>query len=286
MFSAPVVVSIRRYPVKSCRGHSLPQAHVERCGLRGDRRWAVINADGAALTARTHPRLVLVRPEVTDDGLRLEAPGTRPIAVPAPRDGADRPIWVHAARVHAVPADEAASSWFSGFLGEPVRLVHLADPTLRRPDERYSAPADRVSLADGFPLLLATEESLAALNDLLVADHAGSREPPPPLPMTRFRPNVVVAGTPAWEEDGWRRLRIGPATFRMVKSCARCMLTTIDPDTAVKGREPLRTLARHRSWGGAIWFGVNLIPDEPNHTIRVGDPVRVLDRVDSIEPLR
>jgi uncharacterized protein YcbX len=286
LVTTPVVAAIHRYPVKSCRGHSLAEAHVERCGLRGDRRWAVINADGAALTARTHPRLVLVRPEVTHDGLRLEAPGTRPIAVCAPREGGDRPIRVHAARVRAVPAGEAASSWFSEFLGEPVRLVHLADPTLRRPDERYSVPADRVSLADGFPLLLAAEESLAALNDLLVADYSGSGDPPPPLPMTRFRPNLVVAGAPAWAEDGWRRVRVGPATFRMVKSCARCMLTTIDPETAVKGREPLRTLVRHRSWGGATWFGVNLIPDEPDHTIRVGDPVRVLDRAESIEPLR
>jgi len=286
MTSAQVVASIHRYPVKSCRGHSLAQAHIERCGLRGDRRWAVVTADGAALTARTHPRLVLVRPEVTDDGLRLEAPGTRPIVVQAPPTGAERPIRVHAAGVRAVPAGEAASSWFSAFLGESVRLVHLADATLRRPDERYSAPADRVSLADGFPLLLATEESLAALNDLLVSDYAGGGDAPPPLSMTRFRPNVVVAGTPAWTEDGWRRVRIGSATFRVVKSCSRCVLTTIDPETAVKGREPLRTLVRHRSWGGATWFGVNLIPDEPNHTIRVGDRVRVLDRADSTEPLR
>jgi uncharacterized protein YcbX len=132
-----------------------------------------------------------------------------------------------------------------------------------------------VSFADGFPLLLATEESLAELNRLIRdgADHS----PEGALPITRFRPNVVVAGAPAWAEDRWRRLRIGDAVFRVVKGCDRCVLTTVDPDTAERGKEPLRTLARHRRWAGKVWFGVNLIPDTPGVTIHAGDPVQILE---------
>jgi uncharacterized protein YcbX len=101
--------------------------------------------------------------------------------------------------------------------------------------------------------------------------------------MRRFRPSVVVSGAPAWAEDGWRRLRIGAVTFRSVKGCDRCVLTTVDPDTAAKGHEPLFALARHRRWDGKVWFGVNLIPDltpgapPPGALIRPGDPIEVLE---------
>ncbi|HZZ53760.1 MAG TPA: MOSC domain-containing protein, partial [Trebonia sp.] len=119
----------------------------------------------------------------------------------------------------------------------------------------------------------------AALNDWILE---GPRFAEGPLPMTRFRPSVVVAGAPAWAEDGWRRLRIGEVTFRVAKGCDRCVLTTVDPDTAVKGKEPLVTLARHRRWDGKVWFGVNLIPDAPHpgapgEPIAVGAPVTVLE---------
>lgn len=109
-----------------------------------------------------------------------------------------------------------------------------------------------------------------------------------PLPMTRFRPNVVVAGAPPWAEDGWRRLRIGPVMFRAVKGSDRCVFTTIDPDTAAKGKEPLATLARYRRWDGKTWFGVNLIPDAPppGAVIRPGDPVEIVQQAESDGPLR
>jgi uncharacterized protein YcbX len=98
--------------------------------------------------------------------------------------------------------------------------------------------------------------------------------------MMRFRPNVVVRGAPAWAEDDWRRIRIGRAEFRLVKGCARCVLTTLDPETAAKGMEPLMSLARHRRWDGATWFAMNLVPDTPGATIGVGDVVEVLDAVE------
>lgn len=267
------LTSIYRYPVKSCRGHQVSTAVVEPWGLAGDRRWMLVDALGEALTARKVPRSLLVHPEPTGAGLRVRAPGAEPLAVTAPTTGEARGVTVHGTPLPAIEADQTASNWFSAVLDIPTTLVYLDDPTRRRPKPDYSRPTDRVSFADGFPLLLATQESLAELNRLMLSEPA---HPGQALPMTRFRPSVVVAGAPAWAEDRWRRLRIGDAVFRAVKGCDRCVLTTIDPDTAERGHEPLRILAKHRRWAGKVWFGINLIPDTPGVTIRVGDAVEVL----------
>jgi uncharacterized protein len=271
----PVVAEVRRYPVKSCRGEDLSVATVEPWGLAGDRRFMLVDGDGAVVTAREHPRLVLVTPQLTAVGLRLSSPDQDDVAVSVPNGDGPVPVDLWGSKVDAVPVDPAANAWFSQLLGRSVRLVYLHDPTQRRPNAAYSAPGDLVSLADGYPLHLSSAESLAALNALM----------PRPLPMTRFRPNVVVSGADAWTEDRWRLLRIGTVTFRVAKSKDRCVFTTIDPDTAVGGREPIATLARHRRWDGKTWFGVNLIPAGTG-TITPGDPVKILDQVDSIEPLR
>ncbi|MDT7709371.1 MAG: uncharacterized protein QOG20_4978 [Pseudonocardiales bacterium] len=274
--SRRTLTGIRRYPVKSCRGHALDTALVEPWGLEGDRRWMLVDDEGVAVTARQLPRMVLVTPEPTDDGLLVSAPGVEPLTVPVPAGGPLLDVQVWADKVVATPAADAAHAWFSAVLGTSVRLVHLDDPTRRHTDPDYGLSTDLVSFADGYPLLLATEESLAALGELVGE----------PVSMTRFRPNVVVAGAPAWSEDRWRRVRLGEATFRVVKACGRCVLTTIDPATAEKGPEPLRTLARHRRWGGKVWFGVNLVPDTPGAVLRVGDPVEILDAAEAAEPLR
>jgi uncharacterized protein len=265
-----LLTGIRRYPVKSCRGHDVRTATVETWGLAGDRRWMLVNADGWNLTARQLPRMLLITPHPRDGGLHLTAPGAAPLDVAMPTGPAvDVRVW--ADKVAAVPASDDAHAWFSAALGTPLRLVYLGDPTQRPTEPGYGLDADVVSLADGFPLLLATEESRAAVGE---------------LSMVRFRPNLVVAGAPAWAEDGWRRVRVGEAMFRVVKGCSRCVLTTIDPETAEKGPEPLRTLAATRRWGGKVWFGVNLVPEAPGAVLRIGDPVEVLESVAATEPLR
>lgn len=231
----------------------------------------LVHPDGSLASARTLPRLLLVVPEPGPDGLRLTAPDLEPLHVPAP--GPERPVLdvrVHAWETAGVRAGPEADDWFSRLAGTPLRLVHLGDPERRRPDPQYSEPGDRVSYADGYPLLLTSQESLAALNGHL-ADGPLAHEGP--MPMTRFRPNVVVSGFPAWAEDRWRRVRIGAAEFRVARGSARCMMTTVHPDTAETGREPLVTLARHRRFDGKMWFGQNLIPDNPGVTISVGDAV-------------
>ncbi len=280
---ALALTGVHRYPIKSCGGHAVGHAVVEPWGLAGDRRWMLVDGAGLVVTAREHPQLVLVTPEPGTDGLLVRAPDADPLWVPTPEGSAPTAVRVFASELAAAPASAEAHAWFSKMVSKPVRLVYLDDPTQRRPSPAYSRQADRVSFADGYPLLLAAEESLAALNELIAA---GPRAGEGPVSMTRFRPNLVVAGAPSWAEDGWRVLRIGAASFRVAKACARCVLTTIDPDTAARGKEPLTTLARHRRWDGKTWFAINLIPDAPGVTLHVGDEIEVLEQAGNGEPLR
>lgn len=270
------LTDVWRYPVKSCRGERLAEAAVEPWGLAGDRRWMIVDGAGDPVTARECPPLVLVSPRVEDGKITLASPGLPEVTVPVPSGGDLVPVNVWGSDLLATLADDAAATWLTGIIGEPARLVYLDDPTRRATNPEYSLETDRVSFADGYPLLLTSEQSLDAVNGWIAE---GPRAAEGPISMLRFRPSVVVAGAPAWAEDTWRRLRIGPVTFRAVKGCDRCVFTTIDPDTAAKGHEPLFALARHRRWDGKVWFGVNLIPDAPpaGALIRTGDPVEILD---------
>ena len=171
--------------------------------------------------------------------------------------------------VLAAAAGDEADAWFSAYLGQPVRLVYLDDPTRRAVDPEYGREGDTVSFADGYPLLLTSTASLGQLNQWLTA--AGDQ----PVPMNRFRPNVVVSGFGPWAEDRWRRIRIGPVWFRVAKPCARCVVTTTDQATGMRGSQPLTMLAARRRFGHNLVFGQNLIPDFPGH-IRVGDPIEII----------
>ncbi|MER5542446.1 MOSC N-terminal beta barrel domain-containing protein [Streptomyces sp. NPDC002589] len=268
------VQSIHVHPVKALQGHAPREAVVEPWGLAGDRRWTLIDDGGKVVTQREQARLALAAAELLPGGgVRLSAPGQEPLTVSVPEPAGTVPVNVFGTKVEAVPAAPAAHAWCSAYLRADVRLVHMDDPATRRPvDPEYALPGETVSFADGYPLLIATTASLDALNSL-ISD--GSHAHEGPLPMNRFRPNVVVAGTEAWAEDHWSRISVGEVVFRVAKASGRCVVTTIDQDTAVRGREPLRTLARHRKVGTSLIFGQNLVPVSPG-TIRVGDPVRVL----------
>ncbi|MEU9704042.1 MOSC N-terminal beta barrel domain-containing protein [Streptomyces sp. NPDC047981] len=273
--STPRLRSVHVHPVKALRGHALAEAEVQPWGLAGDRRWAVVDASGTVVTQRRHPRMALASAEpLPGGGIRLSAAGHRTLAVEEPRPSSTIRVEVFDTPVEAVPADPAADAWLSDFLGAESRLVHMDDPARRRPiDPEYALPGETVSFADGYPLLVTTSSSLDALNALIAhGDHADEG----PLPMNRFRPNVVVEGTAPWAEDGWTRLAIGEVTFRVAKACGRCVVTTTDQLTAVRGKEPLRTLARHRRQGSRLIFGQNLVPEHPG-TVRVGDEVKILD---------
>ncbi len=274
---AMTLTAINRYPVKSCRGEALQTAVIEPWGLAGDRRWMLVDESGEVVTARKVPRLLGVVPQLVDGGVALAAPGHREQTVARPTSTATL-VTVHGKGPYpARLADPGAHAWFSAVVGRPVRLVFQDDATTREPDQRFAAPGDHVSLADAYPMLVATEESLAQLNEWIAQGPLAGEGP---LPMARFRPNLVVSGVgAAWAEDGWQRVRIGDALFRSVKGCDRCVLTTIDPTTAARGKEPIATLARYRRWDRKTWFGMNLIPDSPGAVLSVGDEVEVLEAV-------
>ncbi|MFD3354206.1 MOSC domain-containing protein [Streptomyces fradiae] len=272
----PALRSLHVYPVKALGGFAPAHAVVEPWGLAGDRRWMVADRDGKAVTQRQHAVLApACAAPLPDGGVRVSAPGRAPlaVAVPDPASCGTVAVDVFGTKVEAVPAGAEADAWFSAYLGADVRLVHMDDPARRRPvDPAYAREGETVSFADGFPLLVTTTASLDALNALIAAgDHADEG----PLPMERFRPSVVVDGTAAWEEDRWARIAVGEVVFRVTKPCGRCVVTTTDQRTGVRGKEPLRTLSRHRRSGSKVIFGQNLVP-ESTGTLRAGDPVRVL----------
>jgi uncharacterized protein YcbX len=254
------------YPIKSCGGFAVGEWGAGATGFRHDRRWMLVDEDGVFLSQRRLPRMALVRTSIKDDRLAATAPGMPPLELPLHPDGPRTlaSVWGDTVEVTRMGAD--ADGWFSEFLGVACRLVHMPHDSVRLVDPQFARAGDRTGLSDGFPFLLISEASLDDLNTRLET----------PLPMDRFRPNLVVGGCEPYAEDGWRRLRIGEVEFRVVKPCSRCVITTTDQETAETGKEPLRTLAKYRRVGGKVLFGQNLIPDNRG-TLRIGDPLEVLE---------
>ena len=268
-----VLSSIHIYPMKSCAPVTRESAEVHRRGLAGDRRWMVVDAQDRFLTGRQQPRLTLIRATHVgdDDALHLAAPGMADLRVDAPRAGARIVSAVWGARVTPLLAAAAAHEWVSTLLGMPCRLVHMDAQCIRpmkaKYDGRYGTDDDEVSFADGFPVLLISQAALDQLNLKLAS----------PVPMLRFRPNLVVAGTTPHAEDAWRRVRVGAVEFDVLKACTRCVFTTVD---FTQGRfdpsgEPLRTLLTYRRSPQGVTFGQNLIA-RGFGVVRRGDPVEVL----------
>jgi uncharacterized protein len=268
----PTLSALHIYPLKSCAPRTLDSAVVEPRGLAHDRRWMVVDAGGKFLTGRQQPRLTLISAAPEDDVLRLDAPGMSTLRTPLPPAyGARVETAVWGAPVSPLLADTQAHAWISTFLGVPCRLVHMDAACTRAVNEKYDGQygedGDEVSLADAFPLLLISQGALDLLNSKVAQ----------PLPMLRFRPNLVVAGTEPHAEDGWKRIRIGAIEFDVVKPCTRCVLTTVDFERGQfdPSGEPLRTLKTYRRSPDGITFGQNLIP-RGTGTLRIGDGVEVL----------
>lgn len=255
------------YPIKAAGGLAPTEWDVDAFGLRYDRRWMVVDTGGVMLSQRDHPRLALVRPSLGEgeETLRVEAPGMRPVELPlrpATTVGLEVAIWDD--RCAAIWCGERAAAWFSELLERDCSLVYMPDSTIRPADPAYAPGSYRVSFADGFAFLLASEESLAELNRRLQT----------PLPMNRFRPNLVIAGGEPFGEDRLTEFQMGGVRFRVVKPCDRCVVTTTDQATGDRGVEPLRTLATFRRRDGKVYFGQNVIHDGAGR-LRVGDRLRV-----------
>jgi uncharacterized protein len=260
------LTGINIYPIKSARGIALSEWETDTFGLRYDRRWMVVDGSGRFITQRNHPRMALVTVRVGDGVLHIDAPGMPALETPLHPGAAvltEVVVWNFAGP--GTWLGEEAALWFSTFLGTECSLVHMGDDVVRLANSLFAPEATRVSFADGYPILLISEESLADLNGRLSQ----------PLPMNRFRPNLVVAGAEAYAEDGWGKIEIGGMPLRVVKPCFRCAITTTDQVTAERGQEPLRTLARYRRVNGEVMFGQNVV-HETAGTLRVGDTVRLL----------
>ena len=244
--------SLIYYPIKACRGFEIPASDVDQMGLAHDRRMMLVTPQGRFLTQREHPRLALVTPTLEYGTVTLSAPNFDSLRVSLYTSGTPVPVTIWKSKnVEAIDQGDEAAQWFSDWLGVDVRLVHIADGFLRRINEKYAVDEDdHTAFADGYPILLASEESLADLNARLET----------PLPMNRFRPNVVVRGCDAFAEDTWKRVCVGGVEMAVVKPCARCVVTTIDKETLKKSKEPLRTLNNFRKQEGGAMFGQNVIP--------------------------
>lgn len=263
------ITQLWRYPVKSMRASAASWLDLEPWGPVGDRRWAVVDDEGRKVTARTVPALLLVEADVGDDGaLTLRTPADDRITVPVPGDGPE--IDVNFTRLPvATNGGASAAEFLSSYLSRAVRLVWQPDPRARPANPTNGGlPGEVLSLADAGPVLLASEASLARLQEW-----AGDESP---LSMMRFRPNVVVDGDAAFAEDRWASVQLGAVSFRVQAPCDRCVMTTIDPDTLERGPEPIRTLEAHHAWDGNTYFGVRLVPTSAGR-VDVGDAVTPTD---------
>jgi len=282
-----LVTSLLIYPVKSMGGVAVDTAGIEPWGIAGDRRWGLIDDSGQKITAREVHRLLGFRAEALgEDTIRISDRDGAGILAVAPI-GADRVPVGHSRQGYARLAAERVNDWLSDRIAMPVRLIWQDDPTVRTlAEDKGGIRGEHLSLADAGPLLLASEASMAQLNvwiqadadlpdvpDLDPADFRTGTGASQALDIVRFRPNVVIDGEAPFAEDAWPTVRIGNLKFRTTMVCDRCVMTTIDPITLASGKEPIRTLARHRRWDRKTWFGTRLVPLGTG-TICVGDAVQ------------
>lgn len=260
------LTEISIYPVKSCGGIQLASVALDRFGPTGDRRWMLVSPDGGFLSQREVPHMSLLRVTQTPAGLRFDFADS---SLEVQRPGSEatvREVRVWEDRVRARDAGGAAGEWLSAQLGRPCELVYMPDDTVRRVDGAYAHAGETVGFADGFPLLLISRASLDELNGRLEE----------PVPMNRFRPNLVVSGCGPFAEDDWRRIRIAGIEFDVAKACARCAVPSIIQETAQRDRKINRVLAGFRRFDGQVYFGQNLLYRETG-VLSVGDSLEVLD---------
>lgn len=259
---------IHVYPVKALGGIALPEAQITPRGLRHDRRFLVIDRDGDFITQREQPKMATVWMEIDRGELVFSAPDVDSIAVPVePPEQPARMVAIWSSHVPAHPVSAEADAWLSAYLECDAQLVYMPDSSERRINPDHAPNGELVSFADGYPLLIASEASLADLNQRIVANNGRA------IPMNRFRPNLVITGCEAYAEDRLGEVRIGDAVFRAVKRCTRCQVTTTDQASGVVvGPEPLQTLATYRDTPNGVIFGMNLIPVN-QAVLRIGDAV-------------
>jgi uncharacterized protein YcbX len=254
------------YPIKSLAGFSVESWNVCKTGLEYDRKWMLIDKDGMFLSQRKLPKMALIKTALDLDALTLAAENYPSITIPlicSENEVIKAQIWGDLS--DALHVSTEVDEWLSDFLGQNCRLVFQPEKTIRKVDPAYAKESDQTAFSDGFPFLLLAEASLQSLNDAMSLNFS----------MSRFRPNLVISGCHAFAEDSWREITIGAIGFRLPKPCSRCVVPTIDPETAIMDKEPLITLNRLRKWQNKVYFGQNALHDQTGR-LTVGDVVKVV----------
>ena len=264
---------INIYPIKSLGGISLKNSLIEERGLSFDRRWMLIDKANQFLTQRQFPKMATIKVEILDGVLRVSQGKDEKTISFKPRSEEMQTVKVWSSRCRAKIYESETNEWFSDVLETNCRLALMPEETRRKVNYFYAVTSDNhVSFADAYPFLLIGENSLNDLNSRLEN----------PVPMNRFRPNFVVAGSESFAEDGWKKICIGNTVFHVVKPCARCVITTIEQKSGTfTGKEPLKTLSNYRipkrSIKKKILFGQNLIAENAGEVLTVGDKVEVIE---------
>jgi uncharacterized protein len=277
----PTTAALFTYPIKSCAPLSHSRIELDTYGPLWDRYWMIVDEDGEFLTQREVPTMALIQPAFEDSCLRLSAPSMPTAYVPLQAlqpsrlspygETTSRLVTVWRDTCQAWDEGDELAMWLSDFMHLKVRLVRMADDYRRGVDSKFAPQPAETRFTDGFPLLIVSEASLDELNNRLVERRAE------PVPMGRFRPNLVVTGCDAFAEDTWRTVQIGSVILDIVKPCARCVLTTVDPKTGTvpDPAEPLATLNTFRKRNGKVMFAQNAIHRAPG-TLVVGDHIDVI----------
>ena len=266
-----IITALYIYPIKSLAGIEVAKAKVESRGFQNDRRFMLVDENNQFITQRKHNKMALLQPELTASEIivrhKTEAVSPLKISLDEPNTSPEMvTIWDDTCP--AKPVSPEADEWFSTVLGMKCRLMYMHDDSIRQADQRYAIQeTDKVSFADGYPYLMISEESLAQLNGKLDE----------PMDMRRFRPSIVFKGGKAHEEDEIRKVFCNGIEMYGVKPCARCVMTTVNPDTSEKGKEPLKTLSTYRQTGNKILFGENFIATSEGE-LKVGYLLKVLER--------
>ena len=271
----PVLSQIFVYPVKSLGGFQVNEWPVDRTGLRYDRKWMLVDEEGKFLSQRRLPRMALIGTRIEENRLLLSAAGQDDLAVTLDSEvGEAVSVEVWGDQCLAKSCGKEADAWLSRLLDQPCRLVYHPEDQVRKVDPDYALASDQTAFSDGFPFLIVSEASLQALNAAMQLN----------MGMNRFRPNLVAAECDSYAEDRWRQIEINAIRFRLPKPCSRCSVPTIDPETAVSGKEPLTTLSRLRQWRHKVYFGQNALHDSQG-LLKVGSVIHIHLSGESQPPL-
>ncbi|QNK63754.1 MOSC domain-containing protein [Pedobacter sp. PAMC26386] len=258
---------INIYPIKSLAGISLTESLLEEKGLQYDRRWMLIDKEGVFISQRKYPELALLQITLGKEKLTITYQNNplQTITFGYEENTAQNiAVSVWGTVCNGLEVSTAVSRWFSEMLKTDARLVQMPEAERRLVDPKYATANEVVSFADGYPCLIISQASLDGLNERL--DLA--------VPMNRFRPNFVFTGGEAHIEDNFNTFFIGDLLFKAVKPCSRCVMITVDQQTAKKSAEPLKTLAGYRTINKKIMFGQNLV-HKGSGTIRIGDMLTI-----------